>query len=386
MNLYAFEIGKQKQLCRAELVEILGKENLVEENLDTSIFKLDKNINFQALQNRLGGTIKIMEVFSEITQPQSIPEEIKKIIVTEFEYASGKIPFSISLLSYMNRKDINIKDLLNFSKKIFKSLNLNARFVNKDDKQVKSSTIYKAKVIDKGIDICIIKGTKNLYIAKSISIQNIDKYSKRDFDKPRRDAKIGMLPPKLAQILINLAGKDTKTILDPFCGTGTVLMEGLLMGKTVIGSDLNSNMVEATEINCKWFEQEFYTDTEHRVFLKDAQKLNSKEIPEKIDAIITESYLGTPQTSFPSPQIQDKLFKELGTLHYNWLSAAKQYLPKNAKIIMCVTAYKNRNQIVHLPDFNRIAEKAGFKVQNAYTYARIDQTVARDIKVLTHKN
>jgi tRNA G10 N-methylase Trm11 len=57
-------------------------------------------------------------------------------------------------------------------------------------------------------------------------VQNIDEYSKRDYSKDR-DMQIGMLPPKLSQMMINLSGG--KTIYDPFVGLGTVLIESLYM-------------------------------------------------------------------------------------------------------------------------------------------------------------
>jgi tRNA G10 N-methylase Trm11 len=54
-----------------------------------------------------------------------------------------------------------------------------------------------------------------------------------------------MIPPKLAQVMINLARRDEadfqdKILFDPFCGSGTILMEAYLMGiKNIIGSDLS---------------------------------------------------------------------------------------------------------------------------------------------------
>lgn len=60
-------------------------------------------------------------------------------------------------------------------------------------------------------------------------VQDIESYTARDQARPMRDARVGMLPPKLAQIIINLAlsNNDITEVLDPFCGTGVVLQEGI---------------------------------------------------------------------------------------------------------------------------------------------------------------
>ena len=71
-----------------------------------------------------------------------------------------------------------------------------------------------------------------------IGVQDIEAYAKRDQARPARDAKVGMLPPKLAQVLINLCGPlaSGSVVLDPFCGTGVVLQESLLMGYRAYGT------------------------------------------------------------------------------------------------------------------------------------------------------
>lgn len=380
MELYAFELGRKKDLCFAELVAVLGKNNLVERNLDTAIFKLELK-NPQALQDQLGGTIKIVEICYEYSQ-----ENIKKLLKDNFEQQTGKIVFSVSTLSFKNRRDINIKEILNFSKIFLKSFNLNSRFVNKGNESPKPSTIYKARVIEKGIDINIIKGEKKIWLGKTISIQNIDNYSKRDYHKPFRDAKVGMTPPKLAQIMINLACKNPQDdiIYDPFCGTGTFLMEALLMEKNVVGSDIDPRMVEYSQKNCQWFKENFQQAAKQsfRVFERDARFLNKNLIPEKIDAIVTEGYLGEPVSQIPSPEEREKTFRELANLHLNWLKAVNPLIQKNSRIVMCVGAFKTHQRIEHLPKFEQLAQTAGYKVVETFTYDRPDQIVARDIKVL----
>jgi len=382
MNLYAFELGRKKELSTAELISVLGEENLVEKNLDTAIFKL-KDINPQELQDRLGGTIKIIEIFETLPN-LDVKDKIKEHLEENFKDSSGKIPFSISILSIKNLRKINIKDLLNYSKKMLKSIGLNSRFVNKNFKNTRPSTIFKAKVIQKGVDINIIQGNKEMFLGKTIAIQNINDYSKRDFDKPKRDMKVGMLPPKLSQILINLAG-NPKTIYDPFCGTGTVLMEGLLMGKDVVGSDISDRMVEYSKENTKWLKTEFNTDNSCKIFEKDARFITKKDLPGKIDAVITEGYLGQALESAPNQKLQETIFRELANLHFNWLKAISQVTPQSCKIVMCVAAFRVRNRIIHLPRFKEIAEENGYKIINTFTYDRPDQFVARDIKILVRK-
>jgi len=47
------------------------------------------------------------------------------------------------------------------------------------------------------------------------------------------------LPPALVQGLIEIYSKPGDRVLDPFCGSGGVLLEALLAGRQVYGSDLN---------------------------------------------------------------------------------------------------------------------------------------------------
>ncbi len=382
MNLYAFELGRKKDLCFAELIAVLGEENLMERNLDTAIFELE-DFEAQKLQDRLGGSIKTIQIIAPTDQKQ-LRKQIENELESDFKDRSGKIPFSVSALSYKNQQDINIKQILNFSKIFLKSLGLNSRFVNKNFQNTRPSTIYKAKVVKKGIDINIIKGKHHMWLGKTIAIQNIDAYSKRDYDKPARDTQVGMTPPKLAQIMINLAG-ESQTIYDPFCGTGTYLMEAMLMGKTAIGSDLAARMVEMAEKNCDWLAVEFHNNSKYRIFESDAHFISKKTVPEKIDTIVTEGYLGPAVSKTPAPEQREKTFRELANLHLNWLKAAHNILPTGGKIVMCIAAFRTKQGIEHLPHFEQLAETAGYEVEALLQYERHEQVVIRNIAILVKK-
>src|SRR3989344_7958542 len=82
-------------------------------------------------------------------------------------------------------------------------------------------------------------------LAKTCAVQEFEEYSQRDYGRPGRGLVFGSMPPKLAKIMINLAQLPASaTILDPFCGSGTILQEALLLGyQNVIGSDVSTKAV-----------------------------------------------------------------------------------------------------------------------------------------------
>lgn len=62
------------------------------------------------------------------------------------------------------------------------------------------------------------------------------------------------LHPKLARALVNLARPPPGgTVLDPFCGTGGILMEAALMGHRTVGGDAREDMVQGTRRNMAHF-------------------------------------------------------------------------------------------------------------------------------------
>lgn len=66
------------------------------------------------------------------------------------------------------------------------------------------------------------------------------------------------LEPRQARLLIslsNIPGRETKTIIDPFCGTGGIAIEGSLQDIEVLASDLDSRMVEGSISNLKWLDR-----------------------------------------------------------------------------------------------------------------------------------
>ncbi len=67
------------------------------------------------------------------------------------------------------------------------------------------------------------------------------------------------LHPRFARALINLTGvKKGGTVLDPFCGTGGIVIEAAFMGMKAIASDFDPEMIAGTQENMDFYGLELY--------------------------------------------------------------------------------------------------------------------------------
>jgi len=114
-------------------------------------------------------------------------------------------------------------------------------------------------------------------------IQDIDRglFQKRSNEKRPFSSPVS-LDPVLARVLVNLSEVEAGgKILDPFCGTGGILIEAGLCGILPQGTDTKKEMVKGTRKNL-----EEYGIIGHDIRQMDAEK--SLEEFEETDAIITD--------------------------------------------------------------------------------------------------
>jgi len=100
------------------------------------------------------------------------------------------------------------------------------------------------------------------------------------------------MPSKMARCMVNLAhAKAESVLLDPFCGTGTSLIEATFIGCRAVGIDAQHRMVAGTKRNLEHFgikaEGLLYAD--------------SRRIPLcKVDAIVTDPPYGRSSSTLKS--------------------------------------------------------------------------------------
>lgn len=382
LKKYIFETGHGKGLAKEEIISLGGA--IADEVENGFVVEMEVE-NPRRLQNRMGGIVRILEIKQEgpATMPINFVEWVSKTILSEVSIG-GKIRYALSMHP---KADKVLKKILKNSKDILKEKVGNIRFVNKDFQNVSSAAAWHENLLAPGaIELHLFKSESKWYLAKTLSIQDFESYAHRDMHRPNRDIKNGMFPPKLAQILINLAvGKNKALIYDPFCGSGTVLQEALLMGLNTAGSDNDAKMISDTEKNLEWLIKEFDLQVPvPQVFLKDATKLTKEDFPQNC-VITSETWLGPLLEKAPSQEEINKIQLEVETLYENFFSNLKKIAPAGTVMVFTAPFHKVGNERHFLPNLQKILERHSKILplsdhsRPSLFYERKEQLVGREI-------
>ncbi len=366
---YAFELGHQPHLSVAEIISVCNRLSISYHSVTTIgsffVIETEKPLDTQLLIHTLGGTIRIAQhIETTGTDLTTITQHLEH--TTE-----GKIQFSLS--------GPNSKSLALEVKKYLKSNGRSVRYIESKN----TATVIHNHLIEKRGEILSVGN--EWYVTEAI--QDIESFTKRDYDRPRTDSRSGMLPPKLARIMINLAEVPTTShILDPFCGSGTILTEALSLGYThVSGSDNSEKAVEDSTANVGWFLKEKpHDNVRTAIHLASATKLENVLKKERVDAIISEPYMGKPLRGHESIVALASQAAELKELYIKSFESFKKILSPTGVIIFIIPIFKAGTEWVRTNAQSEI-EKRGFTIipfsekNTSLLYSRDNQFVGREI-------
>lgn len=285
-------VGANNTLAAEELAVQIEKATQIFPNIYH--FEMADINEAKTIAEKLGSSIKLAVLLENISSDaKSISKQIKEK------------NFSISLLGKKektNKLHQEIKDNLQ-----------KGRFIIPKDEFGISPVINKKHKIDEFfLDI------DNNQVWQTIWVHNFSHWIKKDRHMPHVDPRAGMLPPKIARSLVNLVplSPHGKTLVDPFCGSGRILVEAAELGYQIAGADIVANQAQDT------FENLQSMNFPAKIEVLDATHLSGKFTD--IDAIVTEPFLG--KSKFRPDEIRyivpglEKLY--LGCLK-DWLKVLK---------------------------------------------------------------
>lgn len=399
-----FILGSHPELSKAEIESVLGRSCPAPQK--QVLFVDDASLDAVLLQQQLAGTIKIGRVIGEA---ESYIEENAATLIASLASGAGgknKISFGISVYDIgAEKKTESIRrrqgyggqvahdrdDLGKSVKKILKEAGRPVRYVSSKEAELSSVIVQENDLLASGGEYCLFVDKDKIIVGKTEAVQDFKAWSVRDFGRPARDSKSGMLPPKLARMMINLSGAKTdETLLDPFCGSGTVLMEADLLGfEHVIGSDISAKAIADTKKNHAWLETYFETNKSilENLFVSPAESLDSVlplangelEGVCLVDAIVTEVYLGHPRTKPATEKEIQKTTQELLPIYESSFQTLRKLIKPGGTAVVAFPAFVMVDGSVHHLDLKSMLKRVGWTIVDSFLYKRDNQFVGRDI-------
>jgi tRNA G10 N-methylase Trm11 len=390
--MYIAILGRQPALGLAELERMYGASQTKRYSEQSALIDA-ASFDF----NQLGGSQKAGRVELEIHGAwPSIARQVQSHYEEKWRRHEGKVTFGISTYGF----DVSTQEVGRLGldlKKRLKSHGLSVRLVPNSDPALNTAASHHNKLglSPNKVELLIVHGNSGkVIVAESIGAQNITALAARDQARPRTDAFVGMLPPKLARMMVNMISAQLpspsdgqrRVVLDPFCGTGVVLQEALLLGYNVYGSDRSEKMVDYSTQNLDWLASKYGSLPHYRVELADA--MTHQWLP-PIDAVVSETYLGQPFSAPPKPEKLKEVQRNCDHIVSAFLENISRQLAPGTPLCLAVPAWRDQqNHFAHLPLTRRLPElgyeltKLTHVAPHELLYYRPEQVVARELLLL----
>jgi hypothetical protein len=410
MTSYAATLGHQPAISISELAaKIEGFASPVVVLQSAVIFESPAELSAKEL-SMLGGTVTLAKKLSASVAHTG---EIPALLAKEMTGLKGKVTFSLRCTGMAPR---DIHGLYRACKEQLKKAGIASRYVGTERIPAAAILLKDSHLLDGkgGCELMVIKQKESLWVGRTLAAQDIEAYVKRDMKKPVRDTTVGLLPPKLAQVLLNLGEwmvaqeaaskkdspkKEVTTVLDPFCGTGVIPMECLLRGDDVIATDVSLKAVNGCTKNLEWTRKEYdipKKDVKSKVEKHDATKAFEFAAKEMPSVIVTEGTLGRPLTDRPNQKEMASLKSEAEKLTIAFLKNVRESLP-GVPVVMTWPVWYGKNAQLKLEKIRTELPKLGFTIvvppglrpvdtpDGTLVYRRADQFVGREIVLLRQK-
>ena len=335
-NQYLFVFGRDAKLSLAELtMYFLGdaKARIRGVSPYGAVISFSKEIDPSKIIKELGGTTKIAKVIGETG------EEIEQIISKKaLETPDNRITFGIS--KYQGWGTSTLREQIKDAYRRYK--------IKAQQKQPRNKRHFTPREIRERL-VEYIQFRR--YVCITEAVTDSSEYEERDEKRPEFEGRKAT-SIRLSKIMINLSGaKEGDTLLDPFCGTGTILQEATLRGIKGIGVDLK---ISQAKKNMEWISKKNKIDV--KLYEGRSQEV-SKIIKEKIDVVVTEPYLGPYMKTNPTLNEGEKIVKNLRRMYEETLKSLHPLVKKRVCII--VPQIRTKDKILGI-GFPKILKRANY--------------------------
>ncbi len=358
MNRYAFVLGKNPALSAAEIAAVLKSREIPFSVQDSGrefiviVTPEDPGIDC------LGGTIKIGRVFStwhgQALEDAQLSVALERLGgATEFGLSAYGAPWKKAAMAIKKKSEARGRG---------------AKFFNipPGRDSLTHVEVIKQRLVEDSAEFLLLSGRQS-HLATTEWVHNPFEFQKRDMSRPFKRPMLS-IPPRLARIMINLSGARQGTVLDPFCGIGTVLQEAALMGFGIFGIDTDKRVIPWAVRNLKWLDKEYLLKMkppDDVIRLGDARKLPELFPRNIIDAIVTEPDLGPPLKVQPDRNRGLRIIRSLSPLYERFIRGASEIIKPSGSIVTVSPMFDTGGQPLRL-NIEAIASRNGLSVSDPF--------------------
>lgn len=404
MPSYCAFLGHQPRISLAELSAVLPQMKLVR-MVGNALAVIDTPADVGQRELSTWGGIMLLAQGID-TAPGKRFANIPQIVCDLTAEAKSKTVFSFRTDGVP--RDI-VHNLYRDTKQLLKKKGKGARYVGSESAPAATILLHELELLTgkHGCELVLLQDDEWQWVGRTVAAHDPNAYTKRDIGKPARDTRVGLLPPKLAQIMLNFGQwlalghevkrKQTLTVLDPFCGSGVIPMEALLRGWEVLASDASLKSVNACERNVEWLRKEekiLKKDVASEIWKQDAVK--PFELKTKPDVIVTETMLGEPLLKRPSQKDITSLRSAVEKIEAGFIENASKTLA-GVPMVCTFPVWMSATGPVFLEKIWGTIRDCGYEtvlppgvstdvaVHKSLLYRRPDQFVGRQITLLRPK-
>ncbi|NPD89594.1 MAG: hypothetical protein HGN29_12815 [Asgard group archaeon] len=340
------------------------------------------------------GFIELEEKVNDLNELKpKIIAYLKKTLQTLPIQKTRKIKFSINIQT----STITIRKQLNsiIKKSIYQTssdllFESKIRSPKKETSELSPYQFFKENFHKRGIEITCLVIKSTIFIGHLKWVTNPLKDIKQDEERPVRLFTHGT-SIKLARTLVNLSKiQEGDVLFDPFCGTGTILLEGLKQNLQAIGIDRDPKSVRASKANLNHFSMKFPSKERMKdkwsIYLLDSQNLN-EVIDIKIGGLVTEPYLGPFIKELPTKEKAKDTMTMLEKLYTKVLQKSVEYLKTGHRVILIIPEYRYSQDYSIYPDYQKIAKncKLEFQTKSTLFNVKLPVQIGRKHNIINRK-
>jgi SAM-dependent methyltransferase len=276
--------------------------------------------------NRLGGVHKVGPLLDEVDEAEPDPKSIIGRIAEHFD----ELPV-LSVSGYDLEGDVYeviVRALLDgLRDRGYRK----TRLLRPKGNELRADEV----VSRRALDVIAFPYHRGCGLGPTSWVPDIKPLRERGVNKPAPNSEIS-LSPRLATILLNLAGLSPGgVVLDPFCGSGTILAEALVRKHRCLGFDSSERRVRDARRNLSWTASAI-SGASFNVQVGDARNLPEILGRTRVNAVVTEPLLLPELNGRPRTETATVLVDRASEVYADALASMAEVLLPGGRIVVVV--------------------------------------------------